>query len=407
MTTLEKVVPQLRFPGFKVPWKPIALGGTVQSIEAGWSPQCAAEPAEDSEWGILKTTSVSWQGYNDLANKRLLPGFAPRKEIEVKERDILITRAGPSERVGVVAHVDRTRPMLMLSDKIIRLRCNAESDSNFIARCLGSSEAQEHLLGRKSGLAKSQTNISQKDLMGISLTIPTLPEQRRIADFLTTVDMRLQQLSKKRTLLEGYKMGVMQQLFTQALRFKDDDGNQFAEWEEKKLGEVSTFLNGRAYKQDELLNEGPCPVLRVGNFFTNPDWYYSDLELPEDKYCDTGDLLYAWSASFGPRIWRGGKVIYHYHIWKVLPSSQITKFFLFHLLDWDVKRIKNAHGNGITMMHVTKQAMEERPFSLPCAEEQTKIANFLTALDRKIESVSSQITHTQVFKKGLLQQMFV
>ena len=100
-------------------------------------------------------------------------------------------------------------------------------------------------------------------------------------------------------------------------------------------------------------------------------------------------------------------MIYHYHIWKVMPSKNIAKLFLFHLLDWDVERIKNAQGNGIAMMHVTKQAMEERPFSLPCVEEQTKIANFLTALDRKIESVSSQITHTQTFKKGLLQQMFV
>ena len=100
-------------------------------------------------------------------------------------------------------------------------------------------------------------------------------------------------------------------------------------------------------------------------------------------------------------------MIYHYHIWKVLPSQKITKLFLFHLLDWDVERIKNAQGNGIAMMHVTKQAMEERPFSLPCVEEQTNIANFLTALDRKIESVAHQIAHTQTFKRGLLQQMFV
>lgn len=241
----------------------------------------------------------------------------------------------------------------------------------------------------------------------LEISAPTPPEQQKIADFLTAVDKRIQQLSQKKALLEDYKKGVMQQLFTQALRFKDDHGNEFPAWKEKKLGDVSAFINGRAYKQSELLNEGPYPVLRVGNFFTNPVWYYSDLDLPEDKYCDTGDLLYAWSASFGPRIWSGGKVIYHYHIWKVMPTRSIAKLFLFHLLDWDVERIKNAQGNGIAMMHITKQAMEERPFSLPCIEEQTKIASFLTALDRKIETVAAQITHTQTFKKGLLQQMFV
>ena len=69
-----------------------------------------------------------------------------------------------------------------------------------------------------------------------------------------------------------------------------------------KLSDVVTLLNGRAYKKDELLDSGPVPVLRVGNFFSNRSWYYSDLELSDDKYCEEGDLLFAWSASFGPKI---------------------------------------------------------------------------------------------------------
>ena len=96
------------------------------------------------------------------------------------------------------------------------------------------------------------------------------------------------------------------------------------------LEQVCRFINGRAYKQPELLSEGKYPVLRVGNFFTNSNWYYSNLELEEDKYCDYGDLLYAWSASFGPRIWDGEKSIYHYHIWKILPKENIIlKKFLY------------------------------------------------------------------------------
>ena len=78
-------------------------------------------------------------------------------------------------------------------------------------------------------------------------------------------------------------------------------------WHKRKLNEVCELINGRAYSKPELLSDGKYPVLRVGNFFTNNHWYYSDLELEERKYCDTGDLLYAWSASFGPRIWTGGK----------------------------------------------------------------------------------------------------
>ncbi|WP_297325597.1 restriction endonuclease subunit S [Nitrosomonas sp.] len=149
-------------------------------------------------------------------------------------------------------------------------------------------------------------------------------------------------------------------------------------WEIKKLGEVCRFINGRAYSKHELLQQGKYPVLRVGNFFTNNHWYHSDLELDEDKYCDYGDLLYAWSASFGPRIWEGAKVIYHYHIWKVIPNTElITKEFLFQLLKWDTEAIKTAHGTGATMMHVGKNSIETRLVPLPPLPEQQRIVAIL------------------------------
>jgi type I restriction enzyme M protein len=136
-------------------------------------------------------------------------------------------------------------------------------------------------------------------------------------------------------------------------------------WDSVKIGEVATIINGRAYNQNELLDAGPVPVLRVGNFFSNRDWYYSDLELPNDKYCVEGDLLYAWSASFGPRIWKGPRAIYHYHIWKIVPSERINKVFLYYLLDWDTENMKSEGGRGIAMTHITKSGIEERKIPLP------------------------------------------
>ena len=144
------------------------------------------------------------------------------------------------------------------------------------------------------------------------------------------------------------------------------------DWEMVKLGKVATLINGRAYKRDELLDNGKTPVLRVGNFFSNKSWYYSDLELPIDKYCDKGDLLYAWSASFGPRIWEGPKVIYHYHIWKIIVTEKIDKKFLFYLLDRDTDAIK-SEGKGIAMIHATKGGVEKREFPLPPLSVQQEI----------------------------------
>jgi type I restriction enzyme, S subunit len=150
------------------------------------------------------------------------------------------------------------------------------------------------------------------------------------------------------------------------------------QWKRHKLRQVCTLINGRAYSKPELLSEAKYPVLRVGNFFTNNHWYYSDMELDADKYCDDGDLLYAWSASFGPRIWTGGKVIFHYHIWKVQPNpALIDKDFLFAWFLWDVDRIRKDQGAGTTMIHVAKGSMEEREVLVPPLHEQRRIVGIL------------------------------
>lgn len=150
------------------------------------------------------------------------------------------------------------------------------------------------------------------------------------------------------------------------------------------LGEVATLLNGRAYKQEELLDEGPVPVLRVGNFFSNRGWYFSDLELPPEKYCHPGDLLFAWSASFGPKIWDGPKAIYHYHIWKVVPGDQIDKHFLYWVLRAEAESIK-AEGSGIAMIHATKSGMEKRLIPLPPLEVQREIVAEVEGYQRVID----------------------
>ena len=152
-------------------------------------------------------------------------------------------------------------------------------------------------------------------------------------------------------------------------------------WRKVALEVNATLLNGRAYKQDELLDSGKYPVLRVGNFFSNRGWYYSDLELDDDKYCDNGDLLYAWSASFGPQIWNGGKVIYHYHIWKVLVGEAYNKQFLCKLLEYATESLM-GDTHGIAMMHLTKSGMEKTEFIVPPIERQEQFAAFLEQTDK-------------------------
>ena len=162
-------------------------------------------------------------------------------------------------------------------------------------------------------------------------------------------------------------------------------------WKWIRLGSGVRFINGRAYKKSELLMDSNLtPVLRVGNLFTNSSWYYSDLKLDKDKYIDNGDLIYAWSASFGPRIWNGEHVIYHYHIWKTVINEGIDKKFLYYFLSDPHKVLGETKLHGSTMKHVTKTNMEKLPFPLPPLEEQkrivAKIEKIMPLVDEYAES---------------------
>lgn len=259
----------------------------------------------------------------------------------------------------------------------------------------------------KYNTGTAQPKLNQEVCRTIPLNLPSLPEQTKIANFLTAIDEKITQLTQKYDLLKQYKKGVMQQIFSQKLRFKDEDGREFPEWEAKRLGDVATFHNGRAYKQSEWEDNG-LPVIRLQNLTgSSTNFYYSNIQLPENQYCNNGDLLYMWSATFGPVWWYGDKAIFHYHIWKIETESMcMSRNYLYYVLDDITAKMKNT-SNGSTMAHITKEGILKRAVQLPCVKEQTKIANFLTAINDKITHTKTQLEAVKLYKKGLLQQMFV
>ena len=149
-------------------------------------------------------------------------------------------------------------------------------------------------------------------------------------------------------------------------------------WNTCLLGEVIELINGRAYKRSELLDEG-TPIIRIQNLNDGNSWYYSDLNLPDKNYCERGDLLFAWSASFGPYIWNGPRAIFHYHIWKLVLQDAIDKRFVFYLLRHLTERIKSK-SHGLAMLHMTKGNMEHVVIHLPPLAEQHRIVERVDAL---------------------------
>lgn len=150
------------------------------------------------------------------------------------------------------------------------------------------------------------------------------------------------------------------------------------------------LINGRAYSDSEFEEDGKYRILRVGNLFSNPTWYTSSLELPPDKYCENGDLLYSWSMSYAPVIWSGEKVIYHYHIWKTKLSSNLNKKFAYYYLSALTDALK-AKIHETTMGFITMGVMNNSYIAFPCLKEQEKIVSFLDSQCSEIDALSADI----------------
>lgn len=195
-------------------WEAAPLGGLTLELAQGWSPDCPAEAALAHEWGVLKTTAVVWSGYQAHENKRLPDGMKPRPQLQVQTDDILITRAGPSSRVAVVAHVPETRDKLMISDKLYRLRVFPQHNPAFIALALGSTSVQREITKTISGMAESQTNISQSTLKPLPVPRPSRTEQDGIVQALHAQAKKLDAEERLLDKLRLQKSGLMDDLLT-------------------------------------------------------------------------------------------------------------------------------------------------------------------------------------------------
>ena len=241
--------------------------------------------------------------------------------------------------------------------------------------------------------------INKKEFSNTIIGVPPLSEQQRIVEELDLLSSIIEKKKAQLKELDNLAQSIFYDMF-------GDPVTNEKGWEVKKLKTVSTLLNGRAYKQHELLSEGKYKVLRVGNFFTNSNYYYSDLELEDDKYCDYGDLLFAWSASFGAFIWKGGKVIYHYHIWKVLYDDTVLNilFFKYLLNIMTQSFMKDVHGIG--MVHLTKVGMEQYMLPIPPLELQQQFAEKIVAIEHQKELIKQSIKEVETLFNSRMDYYF-
>lgn len=263
--------------------------------------------------------------------------------------------------------------------------------------------------------------ILNQDLINNAFTVfPPLEEQKAIAKWLDVkcgeIDKLIATQQRRIDLLQELRQSIITRAVTQGINpdapLRDSGidwiGQIPTHWDSCRLKFILHLLNGRAYAQNELLEEGKYKVLRVGNFFTNSQWYYSDLELEPDKYCHKGDLLYAWSASFGPYIWDEDNTIYHYHIWKVLLSEQYEKKYAYYVLD-AISNFKRGDVHGSTMTHITMDSMNNSVIPLPPLDEQREIVAHIeretAKVDHALQQAERQIELLQELRQSVITEV--
>lgn len=241
--------------------------------------------------------------------------------------------------------------------------------------------------------------LTQASLRNIDIPLPPKSTQLAIVSELDKIN-ELIRLKKEQ--LKDFD-NLAQSLFYEM--FGDPVENEKG-WEVKKLIEVSSLINGRAYKQNELLSEGKYKVLRVGNFFTNSNFYYSNLELEDEKYCYKGDLLFAWSASFGAFIWDEDKTIFHYHIWRVLFDKAILDIHYYQYLLNTMTSFFMNDVHGIGMVHLTKSGMEQYELPLPPLSLQRLFAQRIEQIEREKSEVQKSIQDLETLLASRMQYWF-
>jgi type I restriction enzyme S subunit len=268
----------------------------------------------------------------------------------------------------------------------------------------------------------AQPKLNQEVCRSIPLYFPPLPEQQKIASFLSAIDEKIQQLKRKKELLEQYKKGVMQQLFSGKLRFEDENGKEYPKWEEKRLGNVCNIkgrIGYRGYTVQDIVKNGKGAItLSPSNItdgkldFSNSTYisWFKYEESPEIKIEVNDTLLVKTGSSFGKSAFVS-KLIEPATInpqLVILKDSILFPQYLAYAIYHSTiqKQIIATVGSG-AVPNLSQESISNFLLSVPCMDEQQKIATYLSSIDTKIEGINNQIIQTHTFKKGLLQQMFV
>jgi type I restriction enzyme, S subunit len=424
MISQENKTPALRFPGFAEPWTETHLG------EVGRFSKGALISKEDtSPDGSLECIRYGelYTYYGEIIDQTVSRTNLNKDCLVLSEENDVIIPASGETNIDIARAACVLRKGIAIGGDLNIIKSNI--DGVFLSYTLNS--AKRYDIARLAQ-GVSVVHLYPAHLKALILQIPSTAEQQKIAAFLSVVDERIGQLARKKQLLLKYKKGVMQQIFSQKIRFKDNNSNDFQDWDERRFGGIFSFLPTNSFSREDLTyTGGEVKNIHYGDIHTKfrPILNVADENIPyigcgismenvpDANFLKTGDIIFADASEDYADVGKcieigkidGEKLVAGLHtlLARPKPDALAKGFGTYLMKSWPIRWQIMREAQGTKVFGISTGRLARINLMLPSMPEQAKIGEFLSSLETKIELVGRQIEETKTFKKGLLQQMFV
>ena len=408
------IAPKLRFSEFKDEWIELSLKEYYSKIRNGFvgvaTPFYVENGIKYLQGKNIKDGKIDPKGLIYISED-----FHHKKNnSQLKQNDILMVQSGHVGECAVVTQDYENANCHALI--ILSPDHNEKVNSHFVVYYFYSHYGKKRISEIKTG--NTIEHVLASEIKEVNLNFPTPKEQTKIAEFLSAVDDKISQLSRQLELLNQYKKGVMQKIFSQEIRFKNDNGEDFGEWEEVKFSDIFIEIKDKVGNK----NIETYSITAGKGFVSQSEKFGRDISGRQNEnyiVLDDNDFSYNKGNSktykFGcVYLNNTGQLIAVPNVFISFRAKKnniahnfYAKLFEYHYLDKYLRQLISSSARMDGLLNISKEGFFEIPLPFPSKPEQEKIAEFLAAIDERIDHTTAQLTHTKQWKKGLLQQMFV
>ena len=391
-------VPNLRFQEFSGEWISKIIGdlGDVTKL-AGFEFTNHVTYSDSGEIIALRGLNVK-NGKLILDDVKYIDNsdFSKLNRSKLIVDDLLFTYVGT---VGETALIDKN-DKYYLAPNVSRIRFDLDkSNSKFMHYNISRSQYFKKVI-QPTIATSSQPALSMGNIRKLSIYIPSKEEQDKIASFFSLIDKKIELQTEKVEELNNYKKGIMQKIFSQELRFKDENGNEYPEWEKRRL---QTIVEKKIKGKNPLYSETGNVLLNNEFMENNTEPLFVENEIDVTKK----DILILWDGSQAGKVYTGFEGVLGSTFVAITLNKNNCNIFIQEQLEYNLNEIQHAWREGSGVPHVAKDFIENYKIFTPCYEEQSKISKMLLNINEKIQLEEKKLQHIQELKRGLLQQMFI